>query len=105
MKSALLVTFLLALSSFCYSQRTYYGYGKAESTSSQNNRNTQVNWAEVGSDFRNAIDEASRKRAAQLNELGWASEREYHDYMKSYRKEKRALRKKERINKKRNKKR
>jgi len=66
------VLFFISIPCFCQS-KTYYGYKEKDASS-------QVNYAEVGKDFSNALNEALRAREANLKANGWSSEKEYSNY-------------------------
>lgn len=70
---SLLFLFLtISITSYCQS-KTYYGYKEKDASS-------QVNYAEVGKDLSNTLNEALRAREANLKANGWSSEKEYLQY-------------------------
>ena len=57
---------LLSIPSISLAQATYYGYAPRQETS-------QVNYAKVGQDINNTINNVIEQREAQARALGWSS--------------------------------
>jgi hypothetical protein len=91
-----LCSLLLLVPFISLSQSTYYNYApRKESTTvikvenSHKQESSQVNYAKVGQDFNNALNNALARREANARALGWSSAAEMDEARKA---EKRRIR-------------